>query len=219
MTARLFTRPRRAAAMTNLAVLAALGILLFAGAERVLLAPCVTLCVIALWFVMTLWMREGGAALFESGTMWMLATTAYGAIPMIGFAMMRGQWSELADGRLAVYDFNRSELAHLGWNYVIYTISFIAPYLAARGRRPLRMGPLRRPSNVSIVTIVAMLIGIEAVTIALRVVYQYDLETGYAQLEQFVENARHVPHVVLQFSHVVLDAKLVVQQAILALIF
>lgn len=211
-------RARQAAAMNALFVLAALVTLLLVSEERVLIAPALALCAVALWFLTTLWVRDGVPPVFESGAMWMLATTVYGTIPMIGFAMMHGEWSEFVDGRLLPYEFNRAELAHFGWDYVIYTLSFVVVYLAARGRRAVRTTYLRRPSNTSIVLILALLAGIEAVTIALRLVYHYDLETGYAQLEQLVESARQVPYVVMQFSHVILDAKLVVSQAILALL-
>ncbi|HEY4641951.1 MAG TPA: hypothetical protein VII75_11455 [Thermoanaerobaculia bacterium] len=214
--------PRRrvqAAAMNVLFVITALVILLLMPEERVLIAPALALCAIALWFLTTLWVRDGVPPVFESGTMWMLATAVYGTVPMIGFALMHGQWTEFSDSRLQQYDFNRAELARFGWDYVIYTVSFVAVYLVARGRRPLRTRMLRRPSNASIVIILVMLIAIEAVAVALRVVYQYDLDVSYTQLQQVKESARQVPYVILQFSHVILDAKLVIQQAILALLF
>ena len=212
------TRRQQAALINALFVVAAIVALLFMPEERVLVAPALVLCGIALWFLTTLWAREGAPPVFESGTMWVLATTVYGVIPMIGFAMMGGQWSEYADGRLNWYDFNRSELAHLGWNYVVYTVSFVAVYLAARGRKPLRTVAVNRPSNAAIAAIFIVLLAAEAVTIALRVVYQYDLQAGYAQLEQVAESAKRVPYVFLQFGHIFMSAKLVVQQAILALL-
>lgn len=212
------TRRQQAAMMNVLFVIAAVVALLFMPEEGVLIAPALALCGVALWFLTTLWAREGTPPVFESGTMWVLATTVYGMIPMIGFAMMGGQWSEFVDGRLTAYVFSRSELAHLGWNYVVYTVSFVVVYLAARGRMPLKTRALNRPSNAAIAAILIILAGAEAVTIALRVVYQYDLQTGYAQLEQAVENAKRVPYVIMQFSHVIMSAKLVVQQAIMALL-
>src|SRR6185369_2645780 len=100
------TRRQQAAMMNVLFVIAAVVVLVFMPEEGVLIAPALALCGVALWFLTTLWAREGTPPVFESGTMWALATTVYGMIPMIGFAMMGGQWSEFVDGRLTAYVFN-----------------------------------------------------------------------------------------------------------------
>jgi hypothetical protein len=205
-------------AMNASFVIAALLTLLLLPEARVFLAPAFALCGVTLWFLTTLWAREGSPPVFESGTLWMLTTAIYGTIPLIGFALMHGQWTRYVDSRLTIYDFNAAELGSFGWNYVIYAVSFLIIYMPARGRVALDTRPLRRPSAAGIWAMIVVLLVIEVVTIALRVVYGYDMEAGYTNLAEAMERAQRVPYVILQFAHIFLSAKLVVQQAILAML-
>lgn len=186
---------------------------------RPLLAPALALAAIGLFFLTALWVREGRAPVFETGTLWVGATTIYGMIPMIGFAMMRGQWDPMSDSRLQQYPYNPRLLAHFGWNYVVYELAFVIVYLLIRGNAGVPTTYLRKPSRPQIWALVAVFGGIELMRIGLKVVYGFDLEVAYTDLSELAAAARRVPYVLLQLSHNVLAAKIVVQQALIALLF
>jgi len=186
---------------------------------RPLLAPALTLAALGLFFLTALWVREGRAPVFETGTLWVGATTIYGMIPMIGFAMMRGQWDPMSDSRLQAYPYKPQLLAHFGWNYVIYELAFVVVYLLIRGNASVRTTFLRKPSRPQFWAILAVFGGIELMRLFMKYVYGFDLEVAYTDLDQLAAAATRVPYVLLQVSHNVLSAKLVVQQALIAVLF
>jgi hypothetical protein len=186
---------------------------------RPLLAPALALAAVGLFFLTALWVREGRAPVFETGTLWVGATTIYGTIPMIGFAMMRGQWHPLSDSRLQQYPYKPRLLAHFGWNYVVYELAFVIVYLLIRGNANVRTTYLRKPSRPQVWAIIGVFGGIELVRTGMKFFFGIDIEASYSDFVALADAIHRMPLIVMQFVHNILAARLVVEQALIALLF
>lgn len=189
--------------------------------DRDLAAPMSAILGITITFILILWARDGAPPVFEAGTLCVLANALYGCLPLTGFLMMHGQWDINVDTRLNAYPFLSSELGVFGWRYAVYAGSFAATYLVVRGRATVKATSFRLPKpDVQAATVVVFVV-LYAIKLALRIAYDYDPEalsyTGDMALESAALNAK--PYLVLQIGHNVLGSFLLVQQAVLILLF
>lgn len=217
------SRRRAAAAAVCLGQLAAsvVAVLFFEPDDRLLAAPMLAIGLIATFYMMTLWTRDGSPPVFEPGTLCMLAITVYGMLPMAGFIQMHGQWDRFADGRLQNYAFIPSEIGMFGWRYVVYAAAFAVTYLLIRGRARIRTTAFVMPNSASQAAIVLIFLGLFACKVLLKVTYDYDPDDfSYADAEGSVARslAKVIPFFILQIGHNVLGALFVVELGVMILL-
>lgn len=125
---------------------------------RVILIPIFACLNLAVFFVAILYAREGGLPLFESGTLWVAATTMYSVWPLVNFLLSGMRWSRSSDWRLVMYDPAPEQMGEFATNHVLYLATFVVTYLVLRGRGrvPRAFGPV--PPAVQTAVIVTFLV-------------------------------------------------------------
>jgi len=209
---------RRRAAWTYRAYFVA-GLVIIASLDhdsRLLAGPILALAALSVYLVMTLWVRDGEVPLFETGTLFALAVSAYGMLALWGFLLMHGQWDPLSDNRLQWYSYDAGELAALGWRCVVYLTAFVCVYLLVRGRvRAARR--LTPPSGSTVAAIVTLFVGLWILTLVLRFGYGFGT-ISYENLDQVNAAMQAVPYIVRQLGHNIVSALLIAEQGILILL-
>jgi hypothetical protein len=215
-------RSRRAwrALAVNAAALLSIPIALHALApeQRPIAAPMLVLAAIALGFISILWTSEGEMPLFESGTLLVLSTTMYGVLALLGFLMMHGAWAENIDFRLTYYPFVPAELGHVGWHYVVYLAAFAVTYLLVRRRASAKGAGLDTPRAKEISAIVIIFLALSLFRLVLKLLYGFQADLSYTELDQASAAAARMPFVVRQFSHHIVSALLIAQQGLLIIL-
>jgi len=201
-------RRNRVAFAGNLVAILGAVMALYAVAEdeRVLAMPMLALAELAFLHLTVLWARDGQLPLFEVGTLWVLATCVYGIFAMLGFILMHGVWDQQSDWRLQQYPFVGSRLAKLGWECFVYAASFVAIYLPIRGRAVItrEFVPPRATTVFAVLTLYAIVYGTR---LALNLMYGFD-----------ADSVSRMPYMVQQLSHNVVNAVIVVEQAVLTIL-
>lgn len=148
---------RRPLALVLTAVLGVCIALAFTGsAARPVVLPLVSLLLLAVIYVAVMIRRDKRVPVFELGSMFVLAVTAYGAVPLMNFLAGGLEWQTYADPRLVNYAPSAEEVGAFAWQHVALLASFIVAYLWIRkASRPLKRTPLSmdRPTIVAIVAI------------------------------------------------------------------
>ena len=103
--------------------------------------PALAIVIISLFFVVTLWKRDGVLPVFELGTVCVTATALYSFVPLLNFMAMGLTWT-FADGRLLAYNPSPEEVGSFAWRHVLYLLSFVAAYLYVRGTASVRQAKL-----------------------------------------------------------------------------
>jgi hypothetical protein len=153
-------RPRRDGrplALVLTAVSGACMALAFTGsAARPVMLPLVSLLLLAVIYVAVMIRRDRRVPVFELGSMFVLAVTAYGAVPLMNYLAGGLEWQTYADPRLVNYAPSPEEVGAFAWQHVALLASFIVAYLWVRkASRPLSRTPLSidRPTISAIVVI------------------------------------------------------------------
>lgn len=213
------SRRSRVLACNATAIIAAAAVLWFLEAnDRSIAAPLLVIVDVVVLYLSVLWGRDGVPPVFESGTLCVLATAVYGAVPLLGFLMMHGRWTPDADNRLFAYPFIPSELGVFGWRYVVYLVSFTATYLVIRRTATVGTTPLLLPPMASVASIGVCFAALECYKLGLKAEYGYDLDVSYADLHLLSDAIGRMPYVVLQISQHLVAAFLVVQLGVMVLL-
>ena len=135
-------RPRRDGrplALVLTAVSGACVALAFTGsAARPVVLPLVSLLLLAVIYVAAMIRRDKRVPVFELGSMFVLAVTAYGAVPLMNYLAGGLEWQTYADPRLVNYAPSPEEVGAFAWQHVALLASFIVAYLWVRkASRPL----------------------------------------------------------------------------------
>jgi hypothetical protein len=215
-------RRRRIAIALNVLALTAIALVLsfLSEGDRALAAPMLVLGELVLLYLTILWNRDGRPPVFEAGTLAILATAAYGMLPLAGFLMMRGDWEPFSDNRLQQYPFDPVQLGHFGWGYVIYGGTFVATYLIVRGRATVGSTAFEMPRPQTIAAIILVFGAVYAFVVAVAAAYDLRMDISYTaeELRQRAEMLSRVPHVVLQVSQNVEMMLLLLKQALIVLL-
>jgi hypothetical protein len=215
-------RRRRIAIALNVLALTAIALVLpfLSEGDRALAAPMLVLGELVLLYLTILWNRDGRPPVFEAGTLAILATAAYGMLPLAGFLMMRGDWERFSDLRLQQYPFNAVELGRFGWGYVIYAAVFVATYLIVRGRATVRSTAFEMPRPHTIAAIVVVFGAVYAFVVAVAAAYDLRMDISYTaeELQQRAEMLSRMPRIVLQVSENVTLMLLLLKQALVVIL-
>lgn len=196
----------------------AIAILVVRPENRPLVVPMLALGELTLLYVTVLWCRDGELPVFESGTMHVLATGAYGIIALLGFVRMQGAWDPQADARLQAYLFNAAELGSFGWRYVVYLASFAVVYLVVRGRASATGVDFAPVPRTTVTVIVVLLVVLYLARLVLLAVYGPSADLQSDPEATASVTARPMPYPLRQLAHNLVSALLVVKQAMLTLI-
>ncbi len=130
------------------------------------LRPMLAIVNLAVFFVAILYKRDGELPVFESGTLWVLATMMYSVYPLFNFLVSNLRWYLPSDYRLVAYDPSPSDMGTFAGNHVLYLATFVVAYLVLRGRHrvPRVFAPVKPAVQTAvIVTFVVMMILVQMV--------------------------------------------------------
>ena len=130
---------------------------------RAVLAPVLVMALLSAFFAWRLFLRDGRLPLFEAGSLAVLATFMYGAVPMLNYIAGGLQWIPYSDSRLLSYGWTSPGIEMFGWRFVVYLGALVAAYLLVRGRATATSRELR---VVAPTDAIAMLLWVLAVHLA-----------------------------------------------------
>lgn len=197
-------RDRRPLALVLTAVAAVCMALAFSrSAARPVVLPLVSLLVLAVIYVAMMIRRERRVPVFELGSMFVLAVTAYGAVPLMNYLAGGLVWQTYADPRLANYAPSPGEVGAFAWQHVALLASFIVAYSWMRkGSRRLTRMPLAidRPT---ITAIVAIWLGLVVYFWVMARFFGLSYDQSYANMTAGIGPGlgENLPLIVRQVSH------------------
>lgn len=158
-----------------------LGLQMSESALANVLAPLFAACAISVLFWRSLMMRDRGLPIFELGASFMLATTAYAALPLAAYALSGMQFSVLSHQRLYQLNPAPEQFAEAGWMYVVFMATFALGYLGWRRRTGTAAADLAPVSRSTVVVVVVLWLFLNGVVLFLRFAYGVNFLVAYDQ--------------------------------------
>ena len=186
---------------------------------RTVLGPLLTIACLNVLYLTMIYRWDRHVPAFEVATLWLGAASLYGGYPMVNFIAGGLAWLPTSTWMLVRLNPGPAEVASIGWRYALWIGAFVITYLLVRRRRSLRMLPVDRSPGTSaaiVVTAAAVVFFLEAVSMIYNVEYSpryRDLITG--QDRSFAE---YLPMGLLRIVHNVVGMRLLLLQAIVALL-
>jgi hypothetical protein len=197
-------RDRRPLTVMAIAMTGVCAAIAYAGADaRPVVLPLVSLLLLAALYVAAMVRYDGRVPVFELGSMFVLAVTTYGAVPLVNYLAGGLQWTELSDARIAMYAPSPAEVGAFAWQHVALLAAFLAVYLPLRkGSRPLGRSPVT-PDHATITAVVALWLALVIYFWILERAFgmSYDQSYGNYLLGIGPTRGRNLPLIVQQVSH------------------
>jgi hypothetical protein len=170
----------RTSVVASFALLTSLvAFLLVDAGARPLALPLLCTANLFLLYVVVLRARDGELPVCELGSICVLITALYGSVPVLGYWLGGLRWSSFSDFRLYGSAMTPADVAAIAWRYVAYLASFIAAYLAWRGRRAAPRAPLPAVDGRTESAVVLAIIGFSAFFLLVFIRYGTSESLGY----------------------------------------
>jgi hypothetical protein len=186
---------------------------------RHVVAPVLTISLLALLYVVVLQRRDKRVPVFEIGSLWVASTFMYSVYPVINFIAGGLEWHALSDMRLRAHDPGPRELGIFAWRYVVYFGAFVAAYLPIRGKLHAGTRPMKTLTRSRVVALVLIFVAELVILWAISRFYGISYNAPYADIVSGrVKTLVALPHVVLQVAHNLLAIRFLLLQFLIGLL-
>jgi hypothetical protein len=195
------------------------GVLLFALPADIR-SPAAALLVLAnvgLWFVLTLWRRDGSLPLFDVGVLCFGFTIVYSVYPVFAFLMSGGTWTQISDNRLQQWNPDSAAVGTFAWQCAVYGVAFAASYVATRGGASAALPLVRRFTSAEAGVALWLLLALSLYFSVLWFVYGVTYEPSYKDVyEGRVGLPADLPYLLQQISHNMKQIRIVLKICLIA---